>query len=241
MSEEAEGKELVPYKDSKSLTEFLDEPKSKIAEALVGFIAGALSMSKSDAILAAGRVAQAAIKGNAFKQVGIEIKELMEKGKIPEDFAEKKYGFQSLSELLNFIDSEAPDADRLQAVKAMFYALNSVKVNGEEILRYQLFRLSMKLTASELLTLKVAKSLIDKIPLDKNMGTTISKDIWLREVAKQMGHGVTTLVEQDESKLIEYGLITGRYYNDKSGVNVLNGRLTDLGLKFCEYLEEYSF
>ena len=140
------------------------------------------------------------LKGNAFEQVGIEIQALKEKGKIPDDYAERKYGFQSLGELLNFIDSEVPDADRLQAVKAMFYALNATDINGQELLRYQLFRLSMKLSGSQLVTLKMSYLIKDEFSKENGV---IGVYVWLNKILEKIGHGVATLILQDEKILME--------------------------------------
>lgn len=74
-----------------------------------------------------GYIVQGILKGKLYQQVAQEIKELRAKGKIPADFADEgkhKYGFKSWVELLTIIDEEAPDADRLEALKAMFYSIN---------------------------------------------------------------------------------------------------------------------
>jgi hypothetical protein len=48
------------------------------------------------------------------------------------------------------------------------------------------------------------------------------------------------LVEQDEKSLIEKGLLSDRIHPDRSGVKNTDARLTDLGVKLCEYLSDYS-
>lgn len=228
-------KELYLYNSPKSLTEFLKQPKRKIAESIVSFMAGAASMERADAVLASGRVAQAVIRGNLFEQLGNELESLVKKGKIPENYAERKYGFQSLSELLGFIDSEAPDAERFQAVKALFYALNSNETDGEEVLRYQLFKLSMKLTSSQLLTLRAAYRLRSRGNKES------SADAWRIAVASEAGHHSMGLVMNDEVTLERERLIGGTTYQDSSGIkNGADARLTDLGIKLMEYIEEYE-
>jgi hypothetical protein len=57
-------------------------------------------------------------------------------------------------------------------------------------------------------------------------------------MANNVGHGLTALVEQDEKILIGSGLLNLRR-NMELQVSEHNARLTDLGIKFCENLEEY--
>lgn len=233
--EPADEGEIIPFRDSELLAEFLDQPLPKIAEALTG----ALSLGRSDAILAGGRLVQAALKGKLMKQVGREIKHLVEKGRINEDYANTKFGFKSLAELLEFIDRELPDEDRLRAVKAMFLAVNSVdRKEGEEILCYQLLQISMKLSASQLLVLKTTYDLSNENTFGN--ARLLGAREWLSAVGQRIGHGLLALIEQDESPLIANGLISERTQPDRSGVDSRNARLTDLGIKFCEYLVKYS-
>jgi hypothetical protein len=60
-----------------------------------------------------GRIIQAIFKAQLFQQVSREIQDLREKGKIPNDFAEKPYGFDSWVELFRVIDEEVPNEEKL--------------------------------------------------------------------------------------------------------------------------------
>jgi len=226
-----EGKILI-LRDPNLLKPFLEQPRLKIAE----FITGALSSGVSDWTKVGGRLVQGAIVGNLMTQIGREINELIDEGKIKENYAETKYGFKSLEELLSFIDSEAPDEDRFKAVKAMFFALNSIDVkdSGEEILRYQLFQICIKLSSSQLLTLRAAYEF-----KKSNTGHS-STEAWLKDIARQIGHNSAGLVEKDEITLENEKLITGRTYSDRSGVRGHNGRLTDFGVFLVEYILKYE-
>jgi hypothetical protein len=227
--------EIVPFRDPQALADFLNQPLLKIAEALTGL----LSMGRSDAVLATGRIAQAALRGKILTQLGREIRQLVEKGKIKEDYASTKYGYKSLVELLEFIDSEVPDEDRYEAVRTMFEAINSVDAKeGEEILNYELLQISKKLTASQLLTLKAAFD-VYKLKLFEGRAMVAATD-WLRQVADRVGHKSVGLAEQDESVLISNGLVTGRVHPDRSGIIATNGRLTDLAIAFCQRMVKYG-
>ena len=225
--------EIIPLNDPKSLAEFLEQPKIKIAEA----ITGGLEAGVPGLIVAGARIVQGAIKGDMLRQIGREINVLVEKGKIKEDYVAQKYGFQSLRDILEFIDSEAPDQERFLAVKAMFFAVNSVDaVEGEALLNYELFQITKKLTGSQLLILKVSYEIRKKgEQLDS------SAEAWLKFIAERVGHNVASLIEKDESVLIDHRLLTIRVYNDQSGIRGgKGGRLTDLAVKLCENLEKYE-
>jgi len=234
----------VDFKDTNLLAEFLEQPTQKIAEG----ITGALDVGLQGLTVAGARIAQGALKGQFYKQVAREIRFLVEKGKIPEDYAEKKYGFQSLTELLRFIDEEEVDEDRLYAIRAMFYALNkSGNKPGEELLSYQLFKLSKELTAPQLLLLR-ASSRINLTDVITSGGSTSQARIreWLRLICEEMGHGIETLILQDEKVLIEKGLLemrlnsVGQREANGSYFSLNGGRLTDLGSAFSERVTEFE-
>lgn len=63
-------------------------------------------------------------------------------------------------------------------------------------------------------------------------------NLWQSKMANNVGHGLIALVEQDEKTLVDGGLISPRIYN--GGVMETDGRLTDLGIKFCKNIEEYK-
>jgi hypothetical protein len=50
-----------------------------------------------------------------------------------------------------------------------------------------------------------------------------------------------SLIEQDETVLIQYGIITPRTYSDRSGVtNLSTARLSDSGVKISKLIETYD-
>src|SRR5580698_9707952 len=88
--------DIIKLEDPRILEEFLDEPATFIAET----ITGALATGKSGVMASGGRIVQALLKGQHFKQFSQELRAFREKGIIPADFAEKKYGFQTWVELM---------------------------------------------------------------------------------------------------------------------------------------------
>lgn len=213
------------------LAKFMDEPLSAIAETITGLLA----TGPKAWMPMTGRIVQGFLKGRQFEQVSREIKELREKGKIPEDFAEKKYGFQSWVELLTTIDEETPDADKLDALKAMFYSVNKIGIDdAERIVNYQLFQIAKRLTSNQLLIMKVVYETLSgahAFGVHNQQGPVP----WASTVAARLKHGLSYLVLKEEAVLVHEGLIK------ESGIVQSNqdSRLTDLGVRLCENIQRY--
>ena len=230
--------EIISSRDQSALEVFLDAPIPVIAQAIIElFEHGPVTL------LAPGvRIVQGALKGNLFKQLAKEVNDLQQKGKIADNFAERKYGFQSWVELLTIIDEDTPDEDRLEALKAMFYTINKVNASdAEQILGYQLFQIAKRLTSNELLVLKAVYELCKTQAFKKGGAPTVSgfRD-WAALVSKHLGHTLIALIEHADKALTENQLLSERAFSDRSAVQGMQqGRLTDLGNRFCENIEQY--
>jgi len=222
--------------DATSLQEFLEQPLPTIA----AVVTGALASGRSEFILGAGRILQAALKGRLYKQIASEINSFREKGKLKDDYAETPVGFKSLQELIEFVDSEAPDDDRLKGVQAMFYAVNSSTTKeNDRIVMYELFGLAKRLSGSQIRLIAVIFE-ASKDGTFRNKASVILTVDWLSNMATRMGHTLVSLVELDERVLIDLNLISKRIYEDGSSVMAENARLTGLGVRFCQALSDYE-
>jgi hypothetical protein len=225
---------IAALQDPAVIEQLLENPPAVLAELLAGWF------STGNGFMAAAgcRIAQAAFKGEVFRQFAREFKYLREKGQIPDDFREKKYGGKSWVELLTILDEDVPDEDRLEALKAMFYSVNKVgSTAGERIAAYQLFQMAKRLTSGQLLLLKAAhaRATEKEFKPDASLGARG----WLEAPSRRLGHQIVGLVELDERVLIQNGLLTSRHFGDESGINDGDGRLTPLAFKFCENIEIY--
>lgn len=234
-----EGKELIKFDDVKSISEFLQQPATKMAE----FLTGMLISDTKDWKLSAGRLVQASIQWKLFSQLGKEIKNYINIGKIKEDFLENELSQQSLYDLLKFIDETTPDEDRFRAMKTLFMkSVASDSSDEEQILSYQFMKLCKDLESADFLILKAAYDikngeLSNKLSSTKINPNDTSANSWLLNISKQIGHEIMSLVEVHEDKLVNLKLIGPRSGADRSGVAVSkNYRLTDLGCKVCEYI-----
>jgi len=225
--------EIIQRKDNPALSEFLKAPLSVIAGALIEGFSDGPGAFKQPLI----RVGVAALMGRAMEQFAQEIKTFQEKGKIPDDWAEKPKGYQTWVELLRVIDEESPDEERLDVMKAMFFAVNKVNVtDGQRIVAYQLFQIAKKLDSNELL---VMKAIHESCLRDSQFRNDSFRD-WAHAVASHLGHSVVALIEIADKTLVGNQLLSPRQLPDLSQISAPNWRLTDLGSEFCKNIERYQ-
>jgi hypothetical protein len=226
---------IVRTQDATALEEFLDQPLQAIAETITGVLASGNSRALYPI---AGRLVQGALKGKLFQQVSREINKLRETGRIDSNFAEEKTGYQSWVELMSIIDSELPDEDKLEALKAMFFSVNKVNAkDADKIIAYQLFQIAKRLNSAELMVLKATFETYR----DQSFGPESRRiySIWESKVAEKLGSPLLGLVQLGEEALIKNGLLTPRLA-DPNLIETRNARLTDLGIKFCHNIHEYQ-
>jgi hypothetical protein len=230
--------DLLLPESKDELAKLMDQP----AVAIVEILTGAVTSGPKDWMARTGHIVQAILTGKLHRQFAQEIKELRDKGKILPDFADErksKYGFQSWAQLVAIIDEEAPDADRLEALKAMFFGVNRMNAtDGERMAAYQLFQIAKKLSSGQLVYLKVAYEMYKNKGF--STGQLVATNDWLMKIGNKIGHHVIGLLDQDDLALIDAGLVTERRHMDKSGVMENDARLTSLGIAFCRNIETYQ-
>jgi hypothetical protein len=68
--------------------------------------------------------------------------------------------------------------------------------------------------------------------------TEFSRPNFHAQVATRLGHDVTALIGKDTQKLDELGLFNDGGWSGSTAAG--NAGLTDLGIKFCEYVRDYE-
>jgi len=203
----------------------------------VAYVSALLTSGFSKFAVAGPKVALAAMSVEALTDFGKEVSDWIKEGRIPEDFSGRLAGYQTWVELLQEIDSNPVDAERLKAMKAMFLAANKVSLtDGESIVAYQLFQIAKRLSSGPLMLLRVCYQAFCSGNYQRS--EPLMAHLWLQKMAANMGHQLSALVEQDERVLIDNGLLNKRSRQD-SHVADDNARLTDLGIRFCQNLEAY--
>jgi hypothetical protein len=224
--------DIAKLQDPGVLEQFLDQPLTASLEA----ITGAFANGGKGLIVSAARIAQALVKGQMYDQIAEELRRLREAGKIPGNLGETKYGLYTWAELMAIIDNECPDPERLEALKAMFFAVNKVNISdGQRMAAYQLWLITKQLNSGELLLLKVVNE--ERTKPNPNF---IDYFRWANHMAGASGNGVTGLVDLYEKRLTELCLLTARYGPDLSAITSDNARMSDLGIRVCENIKTYQ-
>jgi hypothetical protein len=221
--------EIIKAPNPDLVADFLEQPLLASIESMTGFLAS----GPKEWTLAMGRIIQAPLKAKLFQQVAQEINAFRQKGKIPDDFAERKNGAQTWTELFTIIDTESPDQERLEALKAMFFSVNKINnEDAERILEYQLFQIAKKLSSNDLIVLRAAymNEEVKVRPTNTNFQT------WATGIARYIGHSFTGLVELADANLVANLLFTMR---NPGGESTITPRVTDFGRKLCDNIKWY--
>lgn len=205
------------------------------------YIGQLLQSGVSRYALAGPKVAIKAMAIEALTDLWKEVSAWRKAGRIPEDFSGRPAGYQTWVELLQEIDSNPVDIERLRAMKAMFLAANKINAtDGEAVVAYQFFQISKRLTSGELLLLRAIYDLHKAGGLPKDFQISNARN-WRSLMASKLGHQMSALVQQNERALAEVGLITPILMSGQLETIIPdNARLSDLGLRFCENIESYQ-
>ncbi len=245
--EQKQTKNLPSLEKTQDIMGFLQQPALKIAEAITGI----LSSDKKDLKLSTGQLVQAAIKCNLLTQLGEEIKVYRNKGKIRENYLKSDINRATFKELLSFIDDESPDDVRFKAIKSIFISSIEKGVDAKgEMLAYQIMQICKKLSSAEILILKANYQLVKNENYFAGKGVDFENarvSNWSQVVAGQIGHGLSELVLQYETHLIDLRLISDYQYSSGQKTRVETNfsktsyyRLTELGYELCKFIIQYE-
>jgi len=210
---------------------FLQEPATFVMEVITGLMVD----GKKGALITGTKLAQGALKARLFQQFSIELQRLRNSGKIPEDFAEKKYGYQTWVDILKIIDEESPDEDKLEALKAMFFYVNKTNASdSDKIVAYQLWQIAKQLNSGELLLLKAAYENRNRFGSENKSALE-----WENLISAASGLVINGMVAMHEKRLIELSLLTSRT-NAGNSIQPRDARLTYLGMNLCSNIETYT-
>lgn len=198
-------------------------------------------------VAAGPKVAFTAMVIEALTDLGKEISAWIKAEKIPEDFSGRPAGYQTWVELLQEIDSNSVDAERLKAMKAMFLAANQINVTeGQSVLAYQLFQIAKSLKSGELLLLKAVYEAYRNSDFSGTTGS-VTLEGCAQVISNRLGHNLFTLVIADSIVLEQRGLINARvqtgsapHQNIGNWVLPADARITGLGVAFCDNIQRYT-
>lgn len=241
--------ELVPSKQplegvalpsTDSPESFIQKLKSDPIRTVTEIAIGVGFSPKKDLAKTAANILLAAREAQLIKKLFEEFEYFQTQGKLgrDEELVSKPNFMKTLVDIMEAIDRN-PEDTQFETIKNMYFLyLSADKYEKDVALTYTLLQKIIALSSSELLTLMTAYNLLkESRSSGSNFQELQSAEVWLKEVANKAGHGLAAAIEVDEIKLMELMLLSGRKYNDRSGVNLKDYRLTDLGIALCEHLE----
>lgn len=228
--------DIVKLGQENVLDQFLQHPTTAALEV----ITGAFANGRKGLLVSTGRIAQGLVKGQMYDALADEIRRLRKAGKLPDNLGETKHGLHTWAELCAIIDDECPDADRLEALKAMFYAVNKVgETDAERIKAHQLWQIAKQLKSGEIILLRT---------LRENSGQldSIVPSQWLQVTAQRSGLGLEELVMLNGERLTDLMLCQrisdSAQQSARQSPPISSNRYlpTNMGHQFCQNIQTYK-
>jgi len=233
MTARDESDSLVRIADSEGLVSFL-VAAMKHADAIA---TGAIGTEKLHLFMIPGRLIQAARNRDFLRQLAREVEDLRQKGKIRPEFEKSESTKACLQELLAALEEPPVDETKFKILKAVFLAAASQQGDAaSDVTPQLLMNVARQLNSGEILVLA---SVYRVVTSERDVVHTVGNDAskWVHEIASRSGFGLNALVEMYEDQLARKNLLTPRTFPDRSGIkHDSNFRLTDLGVKLCEYI-----
>lgn len=205
----------------------------RIIDGITGFTTG----SKEDYAHTANRLLKSLFANDFLFQVQKEWDLYCVKGKIDLEYTNSQPYLTSLTELVDYLDTDIPNEEIAKTLKKLFFIPAFKENKKDRLLAYEYMKIVRKLAVGELTVLFTT---YDCIYL-KQKRTNWSAAEWLEIIAEKSNLRFIELVALNETKLIELHLITKRLLQDGSGITIGdNFRLTDLGYNLCKYIELYE-
>ena len=227
--------ELEPTRFEMQTRDLLVQTLTNLAQGITGLAAS----SRQDVTLSIGHLFQRLRGGQFLSTLSDEWNKYREKGRIKDDYQYSEQHKACLQELLDFLDSDAPDELRFSILKKIFLVSATETVSDRNShLPLKFMQIARSLTSGEILVLEATFRIGKDTSLWEPKG---GAGEWLIKIAEHSGLRYPELVETHEEGLIRKYLVSRRVHADKSGVSFgQRYRLTDLGFELCDYIEKYT-
>ncbi len=213
----------------------------KTIDNLIDGLTGIALSEKTDYILSASKLLKGVRNGKFLKILSDEWKELQQKGKIASDYEFDEIYYDSLAEVLDYLDKDISNQNIFNVIKNIFLK-SAIENNKNDLLPLQYIKIAKSLTEGELIVLSSIHRISKTHSLYSDSEDRLdSARNYLQFVANESGLKHEALVEIHEIGLMDKKLISDRQYGNRSGVLTKpDFRLTSLGKNFCEYIENYT-
>ncbi len=222
--------------------EHFKKPTGKGLASVLSYATGITAAKPSDHAKAISTIIQEALKGNAWAGFFAALKSYKDNGRIKSDYFDTKQAREGIRLIGQANDDPySIDEDILEAMKKIFVVMASEKKSDRgDTLPIALLDIAKGLGKEELLILSAAYKIDKKRTKAVRVGVFQSRE-WLESIASEIGWDVVELVEIHEESLMKKKLITPRIYADGSGASEEpHYRLSNLGYKLCEFINDYK-
>lgn len=142
-----------------------------------------------------------------------------EKGRVKEDYQYTEQHQECLQELLDYLDKALPDEITFNLLKNIFLVAATEEVSTRDsLLPQQYIRLCRILSPGAILVLNAAYQIVKEGQIKLGVDSHSARD-WCQEIARKSGLDFIELVENYETELIKYNLISDRRHDDRSGIS----------------------
>lgn len=206
-------------------------------DGLIAVLAGLAASEKKDWALSVGHLMQRARAGHFLKGLLQEVRTYREKGEIKDDYFSTEQGMNCMQEILEFLDKDSPDEVRFNAMRTIFLKIATEKMSDRtDVIPVQLMRIARGLSSGEVLVLLASYTIFLSNAHKDDHG---SAGAWIQLVVKEAGLAYPELVEVFERPLMDKLLLSNRTLGDRSGIRRTEFyRLTPLGFRLCEFMQE---
>lgn len=218
----------------------------KIKSGVLSLFQGVLGVSATmfsepgELILSASRSVQALRNKRFINQLLEELNMYKDKGTLKDQFYIRDKFQEGFVSLMTLLDTKVISEDIFYLLKAIL--VSSVHVNTteeDEIEAHMIMEIAKDLTSSQYLILTACH----KVSIDPNKkyhGVSNAGD-WIRGVLEFSPIRLPALIELEDEKLVEKGLLEQRKFGDKSGIRIgAHFRQTDLCKRMFELIEQYE-
>jgi hypothetical protein len=194
----------------------------QVASTLVALVTGIVNEGKKGGVNTLSRVIQAGLQGQFWEQLGGEIKVLIEKGRLKEESTKTPSFRDSMIALLLAIEKDGITEEKFLAMKALFFKMAEGGLfDDNSPMPYLMMKTLSELSSLEVLVLRAAYVATGRMPYAEGQNKVLTKIVEGSGIARE--YVDSAWQDLGTRKLLLKG--TG---------------LTHLGVKLCEYIEEYE-
>lgn len=194
-------------------------------------------INPSELLTTTGRILTSANENDFLNQFKKEFELIKESVGIEAKRVDDDYPKSIFSSILKELDKNPDERSKLKLMKKLYLkSVTSSKISSDDLLTHQLTQKVKGMSSMDIVLLECIYRTFIKDEFEYR--DIIDRGDWQRIITEELGWSpaMNYLVNESDYNLTKIGILTDGAGNDK---NIITGhtnfRLTDLGLKLCEY------